>query len=805
MVEYYTHLDVLDRLRDFSAERQAPEGAIRADATPSRLVVSVTNQSDLGAVVAWLVDAFGPRFDAAGRYLSLEAARGAEGRKLPVDLVRADVGDPAYVEVRLRPTLMKPRYVALARQYEPTKAADLTACPPVMTFHSFKGGMGRTTLALAFADALVARNQKVLFIDGDFEAPGVSTMLSHIMPSPRVAFADLLSLAHADPDASASGAVALVAERLEDQYVDGIYVLPCTRNLDLPNVAPEALTLSESRSAFFVGELIAKVGKAMGVDLVIVDLRAGFSELSASLFLDPRLEHILVTTLNGQAIDGSVKLLNKMHDVAGEWKAATGQPLMGSLTVVVNQAPPGSLGTGQSDSIASQAMAVLDEELRRISEGRLQAQEQVADENPFLDRALVPVVIESVPNVVVLPRDIIAARKLLAESPLHRQMLEKFADIVPAPPAPPVVDASTGVQQQRKKLEAYAKDAVFAESGAKEEIFPTRSLLNLVERHQRSLPTAVVLGDKGAGKTYTFMSLALSRTWANFAKRVSPSSAIATEDLILPVTPPQDLGETGRDRERDITRSVANALSRSDPLNDQLIADEIERQKASPGKESISSWRDFWLDLIAWRCGIMVSQTGAFTKLIADMRNQRIVAIFDGIETLFSNLKTSAAERTAVEALLRAVPDWLAQIPNRPLGAVIFMREDVARAALLNNFKQFEDRYGAYALKWNWAEASALAFWIAQQAGAVDSRRSPIELVEMDEEMRGRELEALWGLKMGPNSSREARSQEWVMSSLSDFNRRIKARDLVRFIFEASQRSTDVHSYYDNRVLSSER
>ncbi|MCR6656551.1 MAG: hypothetical protein NVV63_12240 [Opitutus sp.] len=446
-------------------------------------------------------------------------------------------------------------------------------------------------------------------------------------------------------------------------------------------------------------------------------------------------------------------------------------------------------------------MTALDDALRRISEKQSDSASS-SSANPFFDSPLVPLIIESTPAVAILPRDLSAARRLLAEHFTHREFLDKFIQILPEKEPSPAQTIDAPVSDRRRKLADYAKGAVFAESGARQEIFPTRSLMNLVDRHQRSLPTIVVLGDKGAGKTYTFMSLALSRTWRQFAGRVSPSAVVVGDDLILPVTPPQDLGEGGRASEREITRQVATAVSGLPPLNDQRLSDVIERQKASDGSESLSSWRDFWLDLIAWRCGIDVEVAGAFQTLVATHTSRRLVAIFDGIETLFTNIKSSIVERTAVEALLRAVPDWLAQLPDRPLGTLIFIREDVARAALPNNFKQFEDRYGAYALKWNWSEASALAFWIAQQAGALDSTRSPIDLVEMDEETRGRELEALWGLKMGPNTSREARSQEWVMSSLSDFNRRVKARDLVRFMFESSQRSTDDQIYYDNRILS---
>jgi MinD-like ATPase involved in chromosome partitioning or flagellar assembly len=49
--------------------------------------------------------------------------------------------------------------------------------PAIATFHSFKGGVGRTTLLAAMAWRLAARGKHVVVIDLDVEAPGVSTLL----------------------------------------------------------------------------------------------------------------------------------------------------------------------------------------------------------------------------------------------------------------------------------------------------------------------------------------------------------------------------------------------------------------------------------------------------------------------------------------------------------------------------------------------------------------------------------------------------------------------------------------------------
>ena len=51
--------------------------------------------------------------------------------------------------------------------------------PPIITFHSFKGGVGRTTLVAAYAIQLAATPpaRRVAVIDLDLEAPGVGTVL----------------------------------------------------------------------------------------------------------------------------------------------------------------------------------------------------------------------------------------------------------------------------------------------------------------------------------------------------------------------------------------------------------------------------------------------------------------------------------------------------------------------------------------------------------------------------------------------------------------------------------------------------
>jgi hypothetical protein len=62
-------------------------------------------------------------------------------------------------------------------------------------------------------------------------------------------------------------------------------------------------------------------------------------------------------------------------------------------------------------------------------------------------------------------------------------------------------------------------------------------------------------------------------------------------------------------------------------------------------------------------------------------------------------------------------------------------------------------------------------------------------------------LAKVWGQKLGNESSREARSTEWVLAVLTDLNGRLTARDLVRFIANAAKGSVD-DTPPDGRLLA---
>lgn len=64
-----------------------------------------------------------------------------------------------------------------------------------------------------------------------------------------------------------------------------------------------------------------------------------------------------------------------------------------------------------------------------------------------------------------------------------------------------------------------------------------------------------------------------------------------------------------------------------------------------------------------------------------------------------------------------------------------------------------------------------------------------------------KELETLWGKKLGKKDSREAISARWIIAALSDFTGQLQARDIVRFLDYATKTHADVIIRYPDRYI----
>ena len=204
---------------------------------------------------------------------------------------------------------------------------------PFVTFYSFKGGVGRSMTLINVAGILAGRGFRILVVDLDLEAPGLSFLgpgeSDSEGTSTQLGFIDLLSDAiqrGSDSDLLAS-APAQVVERYSRRYAvpqeilqrtDGtLRIMPAGRldtayqlsldKLDLPGLYRDGLGQP------LIEAFKRVIQNSNQFDYVLVDSRTGFSDESGICTRDLADHLVVVTGLNNQNVIGTAKFLNVLR------------------------------------------------------------------------------------------------------------------------------------------------------------------------------------------------------------------------------------------------------------------------------------------------------------------------------------------------------------------------------------------------------------------------------------------------------------------------------------------------------------
>lgn len=171
--------------------------------------------------------------------------------------------------------------------------------PPVMSFGSLKGGVGRTTALFVLAMHLSRRGRNVLLIDLDLEAPGLAPLIFEGAERPRYGVLDYLVEnglgGVSDADLSEFVGTSRLTDR--DQGRGRVDLAPATGIATLENPAnmlaklARALVEDPTSSgppqslADQIRILVTRLAKRVSYDAVLVDARAGLAELTAGPLL----------------------------------------------------------------------------------------------------------------------------------------------------------------------------------------------------------------------------------------------------------------------------------------------------------------------------------------------------------------------------------------------------------------------------------------------------------------------------------------------------------------------------------------
>lgn len=803
----FTWVDVDEHLTRLATAGRWPQWLLAADGWWDGLELVASPGTSLEQVKEWLEKTFGAgstEWQGDDLMLGLDDPRTEGFTGTPVVLAY----EPDNAGLTRRVPLLREKHItsALAHPLERPAAERFTDEVQVMAFHSFKGGAGRTVHAVAMADAVARLGGKVLLVDADLEAPGITWMHEAQGGQFDFCYEDLLALLQGAEDGGWEAAVDIAAAYLPNQQV-GRYsgegrltVVPTTRRslLGPPRIEPADL-LTPGRSPYFLTEALAALAARAGADTVVMDLRAGASELSAPVLLDPRVQRVFVTTLSHQALAGTERLVRQLGH-----RAPARQGVDPASTVVITQYRQ-DVHEAQVQKACEELQAALSAALEPASgNGDPGAEDTGQVDTDILSR---PVLSHFREEMLALPSSWDAVLRTLESC----KVADCLESIVPAP-APSIPDsaaqapAAADYEPLRRKLSETAKRFIYAEQqglSSASGFLVTDPLRRLLGDHRTEPPLALVAGAKGAGKTFLYAKACAARRWNSFAEQ-SGIDGVRLEAPVVPVLESDNL-EYGDLTPQNLRDAFAKSSSgeAAEPETTQQIRARLKRGLSSLDGQDELGWRRLWLECLAAAAGVLPpGDNGGVEAALTELgKRARAVFVIDGLEDLLQSLDNDS-KRTALRVLLVDVLGWLRSLRGRPLGLVVFVRQDLVRSAVRQNSGQLLGRYDAYALRWDREEALRLALWVAAHADALPAAGAlaESEISELPYDTLVEKLIQVWGWKMGTEKSKEARSHLWVPAALGDFNDQVQARDVVVFLSEAARFSIPQTSW-DDRVL----
>ncbi|MGM9572129.1 MAG: P-loop ATPase, Sll1717 family [bacterium] len=648
---------------------------------------------------------------------------------------------------------------------------------PVIAFHSYKGGVGRTLSLLAFAKAWssIMNDKKLLIVDSDIEAPGITWLLDN--SDEAFSYLDLLEVIHNVDDIEeiielvigeiGTASLKIVTETVEVEHI----VLPTYRYinqlLDMYS-SPENIVEGYNKK-YIIAEVLSKLGKKLGVSAVLVDLRAGISEFSAPILFDPRVKKYIVTSTSYQSIKGTELLLKQI---------LKGFPLNENILL-----PEIFLSMVQrgfdSSEIISNLLSIYDKTETDVEK---QWTDNLLTELAFASELVHLETLEQIMECLE-GREYYKSIYALVKN-------NYFED--------KVVDSKEFNREEViKKIHILANSQITAEENIQFNVLLTQPINNLIKKFTNMVPNTVVLGAKGAGKTFLYRELLQDKYWEIFCYKMNGSNK-KSETYLVPLFAPTNSG--------DISLILQEAICNiNDDLEEDIFSpsiwlDDVDKVKKFIKQEhDDDEWKNFWKSLMI----IKNEKINSLMEMDKYLQNKgkKVVFLVDGLEEIFKDTLSSKNEKNAIMALIQGVLNDL-KVRCQNIGCIVFLRKDIARNVIDVNFEQFYSLYKSVELNWSKTEAQRLVIWLVNQAvEGFYEENIAIEKASMD--IIDKYLVKLWGLKLGKVSSNEAYSSRWILAALSDFNGQLQARDIIRFLNYATE-DNGRKSYDDRYIMPAE-
>lgn len=655
----------------------------------------------------------------------------------------------------------------------------------MIAFHSYKGGVGRTLSLTAFLRQCTEKypDKKILVLDADVEAPGLTWMAE--AGYRRISYLDILSIMNYEQitdqmleklcDLVKTSTVSVSTDqKIIDQYFIPVY-REKEQNMNVGSKPEQVLMTQENK--FYITETIAKIARKLGVNLVLIDLRAGITEYSSPFLFDPRVIKYYVTSTSLQSVKGTNQILEQVY------KKTNADFLKSRIVLTMI---PETMKTEEIQEIESQIV-------EEVESGADTDNATFLRDEYFMELGF--------DKTFVRTTDFNSLCEKLKGSELASLMDKQMKSLFMDEQKDETIFADEGKAREiLKRIYEISYAETTAEGTSSANMLVTSSIKEMVKNFKTELPRIVVSGAKGSGKTYIYKQLLQAKTWESFIEQTGTSLDVEHETIIIPLL----ASINTRNMQPLIVECMKYADQKLPEMRLKKNVDTINYNMLMGLLESSEmsrmEWVKQWFDLII---GMFQENYKDISELDEALQRsgKRIVFIVDGLEDVCADSQTEKNDRwkTLLKALCQNVVNDLQRLDHGNIGMVVFARKDMINNAIDTNMEQFRSMYYNYELNWTQTEALRLALWIASKA--YPDLTDGIDVLNATRSVLTEKLTTLWGLKLGKRDSREAFSDRWILAALSDFTGQLQARDIVRFLRYSTEGYGEAKLIYKDRLI----
>lgn len=655
----------------------------------------------------------------------------------------------------------------------------------MIAFHSYKGGVGRTLSLTAFLRQCTEKypDKKILVLDADVEAPGLTWMAE--AGYRRISYLDILSIMNYEQitdqmleklcDLVKTSTVSVSTDqKIIDQYFIPVY-REKEQNMNVGSKPEQVLMTQENK--FYITETIAKMAGKLGVNLVLIDLRAGITEYSAPFLFDPRVIKYYVTSTSLQSVKGTNQILEQVY------KKTNADFLKSRIVLTMI---PETMKTEEIQEIESQIV-------EEVESGADTDNATFLRDEYFMELGF--------DKTFVRTTDFNSLCEKLKGSELASLMDKQMKSLFMDEQKDETIFADEGKAREiLKRIYEISYAETTAEGTSSANMLVTSSIKEMVKNFKMELPRIVVLGAKGSGKTYIYKQLLQAKTWESFIEQTGTSLDVEHETIIIPLL----ASINTRNMQPLIVDCMKYADQKLPEMRLKKNVDTINYNMLMGLLESSEmsrmEWVKQWFDLII---GMFLEYYKDISELDEALQRsgKRIIFIVDGLEDVCADSQTEKNDRwkNLLKALCQNIVNDLQRLDHGNIGMVVFARKDMINNAIDTNMEQFRSMYYNYELNWTQTEALRLALWIASKA--YPDLTDGIDVLNATRSVLTEKLTTLWGLKLGKRDSREAFSDRWILAALSDFTGQLQARDIVRFLRYSTEGYGEAKLIYKDRLI----